>query len=84
MAYAPTAALAWNAASSKVNEEGQVECTCVGTGMAFDPAFYYHRPVSKYAAHGYGPVMLAAGEMYKLLGTGEFRINDSALIFFVK
>ena len=84
LAYAPTAALAWNAASSKVNEEGQVEGTCVGTGMAFDPAFYYHRPVSKYAAHGYGPVMLAAGEMYKLLGTGEFRINDSAMIFYPK
>jgi hypothetical protein len=34
---------------------GQVEGTCVGTGMAFDPAFYYYRPVNVYAAHGYGP-----------------------------
>ncbi len=84
MAYAPTAALAWNAASSKVNEEGQVEGTCVGTGMAFDPAFYYHRPVSKFAAHGYGPLLLAASEMYRLLDKGEFKINDSAMIFYVK
>jgi hypothetical protein len=52
--------------------------------MAFDPAFYYHRPISKFAAHGYGPVILAAGEMYKLLDKGEFKINDSALIFYEK
>jgi rhamnogalacturonyl hydrolase YesR len=84
MAYATTAALAWNAAASKVNAEGQVEGTCVGTGMAFDPAFYYHRPVSKFAAHGYGPLLLAASEMYKLLDKGEFKMNDSAMIFCVK
>ena len=84
LAYAPTAALGWNAVSTKVNDAGQVEGTCVGTGMAFDPAFYYHRPVSKFAAHGYGPVIYAASEIYRLLGTGEFRINDSALIFYPK
>ena len=48
--------LAWNAVSTKVNEKGQVEGTCVGTGMAFDPAFYYYRPVNVFAAHGYGPI----------------------------
>ena len=82
LAYAPTAALGWNAVTTKVNQHGQVEGTCVGTGMAFDPAFYYHRPVSKFAAHGYGPVIYAASEMYRLLGTGIFKINDSALIFY--
>lgn len=82
LAYAPAAALGWNAVSTKVNELGQVEGTCVGTGMAFDPAFYYHRPVSKFAAHGYGPVIYAASEIYRLLGAGSFRINDSALIFY--
>ncbi|MEY3187107.1 MAG: hypothetical protein RL675_933, partial [Bacteroidota bacterium] len=82
MAFAPAAALGWNAVSTKVNAEGQVEGTCVGTGMAFDPAFYYHRPISKFAAHGYGPVIYAASEMYRLLGKGIFRINDSALIFY--
>ena len=40
MVYAPAALLAWNAVSTKVNDIGQVEGTCVGTGMAFDPAFY--------------------------------------------
>lgn len=82
LAYAPVVALGWNAASSKVNAVGQVEGTCVGTGMAFDPAFYYHRPVSKFAAHGYGPLIYAASEVLRLLEKGEFKINDSALIFY--
>ena len=81
-AYAPVVALGWNAAASKVNAAGQVEGTCVGTGMAFDPAFYYHRPVSKFAAHGYGPLIYAASEVFRLLDKGEFKINDSALIFY--
>lgn len=79
MTYAPTAILAWNAVSTKVNAKGQVEGTCVGTGMAFDPAFYYHRPVNVYAAHGYGPVILAGAEIYQLLNQFKFEINDSSL-----
>jgi unsaturated rhamnogalacturonyl hydrolase len=47
-AYGPMALLAWNAVSTKVNDKGQVEGACVGTGMAFDPAFYYNRPVNNY------------------------------------
>ena len=80
-AYGPVALLAWNAVASKVNARGQVEGTCVGTGMAFDPAFYYNRPVSVYAAHGYGPVLLAGSEMIKLLKKYPFAINDSAVMF---
>ncbi|WNH10715.1 glycoside hydrolase family 88/105 protein [Thalassobellus suaedae] len=53
MVYSPIALLAWNAVSTKVNTKGQVEGTCVGTGMGFDPAFYYYRPINVYAAHGY-------------------------------
>jgi rhamnogalacturonyl hydrolase YesR len=77
--YAPMAMLAWNAVTTKVNDKGQVEGTCVGTGMAFDPAFYYHRPVNVFAAHGYGPLILAGAEMYKLVGKNKFKMNDSAL-----
>ena len=57
--YAPMAMLAWNAVTTKINEKGQVEGTCVGTGMAFDPIFYYYRPTNVFAAHGYGPVIYA-------------------------
>ncbi len=75
------ALLAWNAVSTKVNEKGQVEGTCVGTGMAFDPAFYYYRPINVYAAHGYGPVILAGASIYKLIKQHPYEMNDSAVMF---
>jgi rhamnogalacturonyl hydrolase YesR len=78
-AYGPAALLAWHAVTTKVNAQGQVEGTCVGTGMGFDPAFYYHRPTSPFAAHGYGPVLLAGAEMIALLKTHRLAINDSSV-----
>jgi rhamnogalacturonyl hydrolase YesR len=80
-AFGPASVLGWNAIQTKVNDQGQVEGTCVGTGMAFDPAFYYHRPVNVAAAHGYGPVMLAGAEMLKLIKNYHIVINDSAVMF---
>lgn len=82
LAYGPVAQLGWNAVSSKINIQGQVEGTCVGTGMAFDPAFYYYRPVNVYAAHGYGPVLLAGAEMIKLQNKFYPRMNDSAVQYY--
>lgn len=79
MAYGPAAILAWNAVATKVNSNGQVEGTCVGTGMGFDPAFYYYRPVNVYAAHGYGPVLLAGAEIIYLLKKNTYKLNDSAV-----
>jgi rhamnogalacturonyl hydrolase YesR len=76
--YGPAAILAWNAVATKVNAQGQVEGTCVGTGMAFDPAFYYHRPINTFAAHGYGPTILAGAELIQMLKKNTFGINDSA------
>jgi rhamnogalacturonyl hydrolase YesR len=81
-AYSAMVLLAWNAVSTKVNERGQVTGTCVGTGMAFDPAFYYHRPVNPYAAHGYGPVLLAGAEVISLLKNSHPKMNDSAVMFY--
>ncbi len=77
--YGPAAILAWNAVATKVNAIGQVEGVCVGTGMGFDPAFYYHRPTNVFAAHGYGPAILAGSEMILLLRKHTYKINDSAL-----
>ena len=78
-AYAPMTLLAWNAVTTKINAQGQVEGTCVGTGLGFDPAFYYYRPTSRFAAHGYGPTLLAGAEVIKLLKSHEFEINDSTV-----
>ncbi|HEU5078893.1 MAG TPA: glycoside hydrolase family 88 protein [Opitutaceae bacterium] len=66
LAYVPMLSLGWNSVAQQVNAQGQVENTCIGTGMAFDPAFYAYRPVSVYAAHGYGPIFLAGAEMIQL------------------
>jgi unsaturated rhamnogalacturonyl hydrolase len=84
VAYGPMALLAWNAVSTKVNDKGQIEGTCVGTGMGFEPAFYYYRPINVYAAHGYGPVLLAGAAIYDLLQKNKYRINDSALQYYEK
>jgi rhamnogalacturonyl hydrolase YesR len=84
LAYGPAATLGWNAVSTKINANGQVEGTCVGTGMAFDPAYYYYRPVNVFAAHGYGPVLLAGSEMLNLIRNFYPRMNDSAIQFYTK
>lgn len=81
-AYGPTVQLGWHSLSTKINTEGQVGDVCVGTGMGFDPAFYYHRPVSEYAAHGYGPVIWAGAEMIKLLNKYHPKVNDSAIQYY--
>jgi unsaturated rhamnogalacturonyl hydrolase len=81
LAHAPLAILAWNAVTSQINAQGQVENVCVGTGMGFDPAFYYARPVSPVAPHGPGPVLLAGAEMLILAKSGKAIINDEAMMF---
>jgi rhamnogalacturonyl hydrolase YesR len=81
-AHGPMAIMGWNAVQTKVNQQGQVEGTCVGTGMAFDPVFYYNRPVNVAAAHGYGPVIMAGAEMISLAKKYQIVINDSAIIFY--
>lgn len=82
LTYGPSAVLGWHAVSTKVNAAGEVEGTCVGTGMAFDPAFYYHRPVHRFAAHGYGPVLFAGAEVLKLMRGEHPKMNDSGLQFY--
>jgi unsaturated rhamnogalacturonyl hydrolase len=66
LAFGPPATLGWNAVAKKVNARGQVEGTCVGTGMGWDPMFYMYRPVHLLAAHGYGPVFLAGAEQIEM------------------
>lgn len=81
LAYGPVALLGWNAVSAKVTAQGQIEGTCVGTGMGFDPAFYCHRPQSAFAAHGYGPVLLAGAEMIKIAASHRAVLHDNAVQF---
>lgn len=67
-AYQDVAKSGWKGVAAQVNEKGQVENTCVGTGFGWTNTFYESRPVSVLAAHGYGPMLLAASEMLKIYG----------------
>ena len=82
LTYGPVANLGWHAVSTQINDKGQVDGTCVGTGMAFDPAFYYYRPINVYAAHGYGPVIWAGAEIINMLNHQHPKMNDSAVQFY--
>lgn len=82
IAYGAQTLLAWNAVSTQINDKGQVENTVVGSGMGFDRAFYCHRPVHVMAAHGYGPVIWAGGEIIRLLKVTHPKMNDAAVHFY--
>ena len=81
-AFGPVAQLGWHAVASSVNQKGQVEQVCVGTGMGFDPSFYAYRPCHVMAAHGYGPVIWAGAEMINMLKRQHPKSNDSAVMFY--
>ncbi len=82
LAYGSQTMLGWHGVTTKVNERGEIDGTCVGTGMGYDPAFYYYRPVNKAAGHGYGPLIYAGAEIYRLLKNHTIKMNDSALLFY--
>ena len=65
--YGSIAQAGWNALSTRINPQGQVEGTCVATTFASDNVYYYNRPTSTAAMHGYGPTLLAGAEMIRLL-----------------
>lgn len=82
LAFGPATTLGWNAVAKKVNAKGQVEGTCVGTGMGWDPMFYMYRPVHLLAAHGYGPVFLAGAEQIEMRGKfPDIGIHDGGVQF---
>ncbi len=81
-AFGPPVSIGWNAVTTRVNAKGQVEGTCVGTGVGWEPMFYMYRPVHVLAAHGYGPVFLAGAEMIELRNKqGDVVVNDGGLQF---
>jgi rhamnogalacturonyl hydrolase YesR len=65
--YRPVVLRGWNRLTTTVNSIGQVEGTCIGTGLGWDDTFYLNRPTSVNAAHGYGPIFLAGADVINLL-----------------
>ena len=80
-AYGPAAILGWNAVSTQIDAQGAVQGTCVGTGIGWEATFYAYRPVSPYAAHGYGPVLLAGAEILELLTNLEKKPTTMMAVF---
>lgn len=73
--YGNIALAGWIGVSTQINAKGQVENTCVGTTFAGDVIYYYNRPVSVDAVHGYGPTLLAGSEIIRMLRNPAFRIE---------
>jgi len=65
--WSPIVLRGWNGLTTKVNSTGQVEGTCISTGLGWDDTFYLNRPTDVNAAHGYGPIFLAGSEIIYLL-----------------
>jgi len=74
--YGSLAQAGWNGLVGKVNAQGQVEGTCTGSNFALDLPYYYYRPTSPLAAHGYGPVLLAGAEMLRLLHNNSISVTN--------
>jgi rhamnogalacturonyl hydrolase YesR len=75
-AYGTEALTGWNAVAARVNDKGQVEGTCVGTNFDLSVPYYYYRPTSVDALHGYGPTLLAGAEVLKLLKNDRITITS--------
>jgi rhamnogalacturonyl hydrolase YesR len=73
--YGSIAQAGWVGLSTRINAQGQVEGTCVGTTFASDQIYYYNRPQSVKALHGYGPTILAGVEMLKMMKNPAFLID---------
>jgi unsaturated rhamnogalacturonyl hydrolase len=73
--YGSIAQAGWVGLTTRVNAKGQVEGTCVGTTYASDQTYYYNRPVSVDALHGYGPTLLAGVEIIRMLKNPKFDIE---------
>jgi rhamnogalacturonyl hydrolase YesR len=75
IAYGPIAQAGWAGLSARITDQGAVEGSCVGTTFASDQVYYYNRPTSAAALHGYGPTLLAGAEMIRLLENPAFEIQ---------
>ena len=70
--YGSIAQAGWCGLTTRINAKGQVEGTCIGTTFASDQVYYYARPTSPLAGHGYGPMLLAGAEMIKTHQESEY------------
>jgi unsaturated rhamnogalacturonyl hydrolase len=56
----------WQGILTKINNEGEIDGVCTGTGVSDNLVFYYERPTPLHDVHGIGAVILAGSEVLQL------------------
>jgi rhamnogalacturonyl hydrolase YesR len=74
--YGPVAIAGWNGITTKISDDGRIDGTCIGTNYANDYVYYYNRPAID-DVHGYGPTLLCAAEMYRMMKNDKLDISGS-------
>ena len=65
--YQEIAIQGWKGMETMINEKGQVENICIGTGTSTSMVHYYKRPVQLNDIHGLGAVLMAGVEVMKMM-----------------
>jgi rhamnogalacturonyl hydrolase YesR len=76
-AYGPVAIAGWHGVTSRIDSNGHVTGTCVGTSYAMDYPYYYNRTFTD-DQHGYGPVLLAGSEIIQMLKNPRLQVENDA------
>jgi rhamnogalacturonyl hydrolase YesR len=74
--FGPVAIAGWKGVQTRVDPQGRVTGTCVGTSYASDYPYYYNRKMTD-DPHGYGPVLLAGSEIIRLLKNPALKVEQS-------
>lgn len=75
VSYGAVALAGWNGLSTRISAHGQVLGTCVGTTLAGDNVYYYHRPTSEDGSHAVGAVLMAGSEMIRFLENEKIQVK---------
>ena len=65
--YQSIAERGWEGLKSSIDDDGNVQGICVGTGISDDIIYYYSRPTLENDIHGLGAVLLSGIEMLKIV-----------------
>ncbi len=64
--YQSIAETGWEGIKTRIQEDGQIQGVCAGTGIEDNLLFYYKRPTPLNDIHGVGAVLLAGLELLKM------------------
>jgi rhamnogalacturonyl hydrolase YesR len=77
--FGPVAIAGWKGIETRIDNQGRVTGTCVGTSYASDYPYYYNRKMTD-DPHGYGPVLLAGSEIIRMLKNPSLKIVNAGTV----